>query len=74
MIKHLVVGHCTLVATPLCIEGDGGILAFLGTLRGNQNNTVTTTCSIKGCRGSILQHRHRLNVNRVDIVQRAIVR
>ena len=47
-----------------------GRRTFLGSLGGDQNNTISTTGSIDSGRGSILQHIDALNVVGRDIVDR----
>ena len=47
-----------------------GLAVTLRTLRGNQDNTVSTAGTVDGCRSSILQHVNALNVvgrNIVDV-------
>ena len=83
LVPHLVVSSRALdslvlrsslrVRTPLSIYSKSTLLAFLGALGCNQDNTVTTTGTIKSCRRSILQHCHAFYVGRVDVVERATV-
>ncbi len=43
-------------------------LALRTLLGGDQDHTVGGTCPVDGCRGSILQDLHRLDIDRVEVV------
>ena len=72
VVNHVILRNKTAVRTPFGIELNLGILVTT-LLSGNQHNTVGTTGTVNGTCRSILQHRHRLNIVRVDRVQGAII-
>ena len=55
------------IETPLCIHVDLGITE-LGLLGSDHDDTIGTTRSVKGVRCSILEHCHRLDISRVEVV------
>ena len=83
MVGIVVVGHehhasplgtggCGILATyevgcSRTVIGDSG-LACLGALRGDEDNTTSSTCTIDRC-GSVLQHGDALDVVGVQLVQ-----
>ena len=70
----LILRNSLWVRAPLCINSNNTVLSTLSTLGSDKYNTVTTTRTVKGSRGSILQYCHRLYVSRVDIIERATIR
>ena len=69
-VNHVVVGHGLGVRTPLGIDSDAGGVSLLATLGGDEDDAVAAAGTVEGGGGSVLQHGHRLDVNRVDVVQR----
>ena len=69
----IIVAGTLHVGTPLCLEVNLGILVTLTCLGSNDDNSVTATCTVQGCRSSILQHSHALHIHGVDVIPTAIV-
>ena len=64
--NHVVIHQSAGVYTHLGVEGHQG-LSTLGGLGGDHDNTVSTTGTVQGVGGGILQNGHALDIGRVDI-------
>ena len=83
LIVHLIVFACTLrnvvclqslgVHAPLAVERNACV-ADLGAFGRNHDDAVGTARTIEGVRCGILQHRHRLDVRSVEVIDIAFVR
>ena len=69
----VIVTSSARVRTPLCINSDRGC-TFLTILGSDDDNTIGTTCTVKGSRSCILQYSHRCNILWVDRVHISIKR
>ena len=65
--QTLILTDTTGINTIVDLEIDSRLDAILCTLGSNQDNTIGSTVTIEGCRSSILQYRHALDVVRVQL-------